>query len=132
MRAACFSPDPVGRDRSRAAVERTANQSDDFSGLRMAVCLQLRVQQLPVEADFKAASIRGGQDELFNLRLKFLEQFCRQTDGARGVVSDRAIDQVDIEGHFRVSPSFAMAVTGQRSTPPVEARCLPVQHTSRK
>lgn len=53
--------------------------------------LQLGVHQLAVPMDFKSASMRGDQGQGFDVVLKFLEQFARQTEGLGGVVSSGAV-----------------------------------------
>jgi hypothetical protein len=92
-------PDPTNGFGCSAASQQLAHQAGYLSWFGMAARLQFRVQQLPIDADFEPAPVRGRQDERFDLRFEFLEQFGRQTDGARSIVSDRAINQVDVEQH---------------------------------
>jgi hypothetical protein len=63
----------------------------------MPVRAQLRVQQPAIDADLETPSVRGDQGERLDLGLEFLEQFCRQTGGAVGVVSDRTVDKLDFQ-----------------------------------
>ena len=53
--------------------------------------LQLRVDQLAVGAQLEAASARGDQLQVLDLLFVGGEQFGRQTDGLRLVVSLRAV-----------------------------------------
>lgn len=61
--------------------------------------LQLRIDQRAIHTDFEAPTVGRHQGERFNLMFKFLEQVCRQTDGAAGIVSNGTIDQVDVQRH---------------------------------
>lgn len=61
----------------------------------MAMGCQFGINQFTIHAYFKTSSVRGNQIDCFNLRLKFFEQFSRQTDGAIGIMSNSAIDQFD-------------------------------------
>jgi hypothetical protein len=61
--------------------------------------LQLGIKQIIVDADFEFTAIGGYQCEGFNLSLKFIQQLRRQTDGPTGIVSNRAINQFDVDQH---------------------------------
>jgi len=52
---------------------------------------KLGVEQLVIDGHFKRPARRGDERDRFDAGLERLEQFCRQTDGARGVVSNSAI-----------------------------------------
>src|SRR4051812_4189520 len=65
--------------------------------------LQLRVDQFAVGAQLEAATARGNQLEILNLLLVSGEQFGRQTDGLRLVVSHRAV--LEFQVHKGSSPS---------------------------
>ena len=57
----------------------------------MATGLQLGVDELPVDFDFKRAAAGGDQRPGVDLRFEFLEQFGRDTHGFGGIVSSHAI-----------------------------------------
>lgn len=61
-------------------------------------CL-FRKHQFTVYDDFKLAATRGNQTPGSDIRLKlsFTQNFLRQTDGARGVVSSRAVFNTDLK-----------------------------------
>ena len=52
---------------------------------------QLRVNQLPVQGDFKASTTTGNQCKSFNVCFVFAQQIVRQTDGSGQVVSSGAV-----------------------------------------
>ena len=52
---------------------------------------QLRVNQLTVQGDFKAATTTGDKCESFNICFEFAQQIVRQTDGSGQVVSSGAV-----------------------------------------
>ena len=56
------------------------------------------MEQLAINADFERAAAGGNQRERRN-PIAELEDFSRQTDGFRGVVSDRAVFDPDLEFH---------------------------------
>lgn len=68
----------------------------------MALRLQFRVQQLPVDGDFEATAVGRRQFDLLDYVLVFLEQLFRQTHGPAGVVSDRAVD--NFNGKHKAHP----------------------------
>jgi hypothetical protein len=53
--------------------------------------LQLRVEQLAVDAQLETAAARGNQLQVLDLLFVGREQFGRQTDGLRLIVSHRTI-----------------------------------------
>ena len=61
----------------------------------MTVGRQLRIQQLPIDSHFKLPVIRRNQFDLFDQMLIMLEQFVYQAHGPTGVVSDRAVHDLD-------------------------------------
>lgn len=69
----------------------------------MAVGLELRIDQIPVYADFESPSIRRHQRERFDIVLEFIQQFGCQTDSPVSVVSNSAIYQLKIICHLHSS-----------------------------
>lgn len=61
----------------------------------MTSCLKFGVDQLPVYADFETASAGWNESYAFNLRFKILEQIACQAHGLVGVVSNRAVNDLD-------------------------------------
>ena len=73
--------------RSPAGLQRIA----DFLVFGKAVGLVLGIDLLAVHRDFEASAGGGLQVQGLNLVLEFLEQFLRQTDGMRLVISGGAV-----------------------------------------
>jgi hypothetical protein len=71
---------------------------DDPLFIRKLARLELGVDQLSVDGDLEAAASRGDQLQLLDLLLVGGEQFVRQTDGLRLVVSHRAVFEFDVHG----------------------------------
>jgi hypothetical protein len=71
--------------------------------------LELGVNQIPIEGDFKAPATRGNQLEAADLLLVRRKQLARQTDGLRLVVSHRAIHEFQIHN----DPPLLRASNGQ-------------------
>jgi len=69
----------------------------------MPVGFQLGVQQFPINRKLKAPAIRWHQGDRFNLGFEFLKQFGCQTDSAIGIVSDCAVDQIELQYHNNTS-----------------------------
>ena len=65
----------------------------------MAVQLELGENQLAVDRELEAPTIRGNQSEGFNVGLELVDQFDYQTGSPVGVVSDRTVDQVELQCH---------------------------------
>jgi len=61
----------------------------------MTMGRQFRIQQLPIDSHFEPPIIRRDQFDLFDQMLIMLEQFIQQAHGPTGVVSDRAVDNLD-------------------------------------
>jgi len=53
--------------------------------------------QFAVDRDFEYAAVRGDEGEDLDVLFKVFQEFVRQTDGARGVVSNRAVFDGDVE-----------------------------------
>ena len=77
----------------------------------MAVSLQLGINQLFIDCDFKTTPVRGDQGECFDFWLELAEDFCRQTDGSVEIVSDSAINQLDMQQHFLLQYIMNVYVT---------------------
>ena len=78
------------------------HQPQNFTRCSVAMRLQFRKQQLPVHRHFEPAALRGHQPEFFDHMLVVLQQFICQAHGPTGVVSDRAINDLDFQ-HNRSS-----------------------------
>ena len=63
---------------------------DDLVEIRPVASVQLGMEQFAIDADFECAAARGNQRERFDA-LAELENFGRQTDGLRRVVSNNAV-----------------------------------------
>ena len=66
------------------------NLADDGVEVRPIAGLEFGVKKFSIGVDFKRAAARGNQRERFNPVAEF-ENFCRQTDGFRRVVSNHAV-----------------------------------------
>ena len=63
----------------------------------MAAGADLRVEQLALNADLKPAPIGWDKAYAGQVGFEVLEQFHRQTDGAVGVVSNGAVDDLNVD-----------------------------------
>jgi hypothetical protein len=70
-------------------------QPFDLARLGMAKGLQLRIEQLIVDREFKSTAVRGDEGERLDLRLEFLEKLGCQTDSSLGVVSNLAVNKLN-------------------------------------
>lgn len=78
----------------------------------MAMGRQLRIQQLPIDSHFKLPVIRRNEFDFFDQMLIMLEQFVHQAHGPTGVVSDRAVDNLDFQHHPSVNfENYIIAAT---------------------
>ena len=73
------------------------HQPQHFSWLGMTVRGQFRIQQLSIDSHFELPAIRRDQFDLFDQMLIVLEQFIYQAHGPTGVVSDRAVNDLDVQ-----------------------------------
>ena len=64
----------------------------------MAAALQLGVDEIAVHVHLEYPAIGGDEGDGFDIRFKGFQQFSRQTDGARGVVSNSTIFDGDDHG----------------------------------
>ena len=77
-----------------------AHHPDHLTGLGVAERLQLGIQQITVGAHLEAASVGGHQGERLDLGFELVQQLCRQTGGAIGIVSDSAVYDLDFKQHL--------------------------------
>jgi len=63
---------------------------DDFVEIRPLAGLELGMEQFAISANFEGAAARRNQRKRFNALAEF-ENFSRQTDGFRRVVSNNAV-----------------------------------------
>ncbi len=74
-----------------------------------AVGLEFGPDQLAVDTELEAAATAGDEFQVFDLLFECFEDFGRQTDGFRFVVSDSAVFERDVHGicppYHRVSDS---------------------------
>lgn len=91
------------RDRGRSA-QLLADLADQFVLVRKRARLELGIDQLPVERHFKASPTGRLQLEAFDLLFVAGEQFRRQTDGLRLVVSHRAVTEMDLHRYGPLVP----------------------------
>ena len=73
------------------------HQPQDFPGLGVAMSGQFRIYQLAVDSYFELPAIRRDRFDLFNQMLIVFEQFFQQAHGPTGVVSDRAVNDLDVQ-----------------------------------
>ena len=81
-----------------------SHQSQDLPGLGMAMGRQFRIDQLPVDSHLELSIIRWDEFDLFDQVLILFEQFFHQAHGPTGVVSDRAVNDLDVQ--HRPSANF--------------------------
>ena len=70
-------------------------QPFDLARLGMAKGLQLRIEQLIIDREFKSTAVRWDKGERLDLRLEFLEKFGCQTGSPLGVVSNLAVNELN-------------------------------------
>jgi len=63
----------------------------------VAVSLQLGEHQLPVDGEFETPAIRWHQSDGFDIGFKLGEQLGCQTGSPVGVVSDRTVDEIELQ-----------------------------------
>ena len=74
-----------------------SHQSQDFPGLSVAMGGQFRIYQLAVDSYFELPAIRRDHFDLFNQMLIVFEKLFHQAHGPTGVVSDRAVNDLDVQ-----------------------------------
>ena len=77
---------------------KLANLPEDLIRIREFACRDLAVYQLVISHDLEHTASCGYQRQRGNVFLEF-EQFFRQTDGLRFVISNRAIFDRYLKGH---------------------------------
>ena len=68
--------------------------------------LQLGIEKIPIDAHLETPSIGRHQGQRIDLEFEFLEQVSRQTGSPIGVMSNSAIDQLDLH-HNSHLPSYS-------------------------
>ena len=91
------SHEPVDALGGASLTEAGPHQGGDLARVGVTALFLLAEDQIVVQADFEHASIGGVQAERLDVGLELFEQFIRQTDGARGVVSNGAVFHGDGE-----------------------------------
>ncbi len=87
-----------------------SNLLDDLIFVGKVARFQLRVDQFAVNGDFETATLGGLQIKAADLLFVGSEDFGRQTDGLRFVVSSSAVLQVDLHRVFLVQRPSLRAV----------------------
>jgi hypothetical protein len=72
------------------------DQPNDFTGFGVAAGVKLGKDQPVIYADLVTATARGHKRDTFNLRLEIYEQILHQAHGPVGIVSNRAINDLDL------------------------------------
>ena len=78
-------------------LEVLPDQAGQFTRLEMATRLELAVQQLAVNLDFKPTAVAGNERKRLNLGFKCTQDLLRHTDGLGKVVSNCAVGDGDVE-----------------------------------
>ena len=68
----------------------------DFARFRVTFCFQFGIDQLPVHTDLELASVRGNQGHRLDHMLIIFEQFFCQAHGPASVMSNCAVNDLDI------------------------------------
>ncbi len=63
----------------------------------MALGLELGIDELPIHGHFEAPSLGGDERDILDQVLKLLKQLTCQADGPVGVVSNGAVNDLDLE-----------------------------------
>jgi len=101
------------------------NRADDGVEFRPIARFEFGMKQFSISADFKSAAARRNQGERFN-PLAELENFGRQTDGLRRVVSNDAIFDRYFCFHFELLSATKLSTARK----PVK-RCVPRRDVER-
>ena len=78
-------------------IDHLRDETEDFTRFSVAFGLELGIDQLPVRADLKPALIRRDQSDALDDMLIILQQFFCQAHGPAGVMSNRAINDLDLQ-----------------------------------
>jgi hypothetical protein len=73
------------------------DQPYDLARFSVTFGLELGIDQFTVHADLEAAAVRWNDGDALDQRLKLPEQIVRQAHGPPGVMSDRAVNNLDFE-----------------------------------
>ena len=73
----------------------------------MTTSLEFGVDQLPIYSDFKAAAIGWNKRQTLNLWFEIFEKVICQANGPAGIVSDRAVNNLDFQ--HSVHSSYLLA-----------------------
>lgn len=68
---------------------------ENLAGFGMATGCKFGIDQFVIDADLIAPAIGRDEADGFDLRLKIVEQLIGQAHGPIGVVSDRAVNDLD-------------------------------------
>lgn len=79
------------------AFHHLVDQADHLTGLDMPLGLQLREKKPAVNGNLKASAIRGDQGDRLDHMLELLQKLTCQAHGPVGVVSDCAVDDLDLQ-----------------------------------
>jgi hypothetical protein len=79
-------------------------QPDHLAGFGVTPGLELGINQSVVDTDFVPASIGGDESHALDFRFEVFEQIACQAHGPVGVMSDRAVDDLDFH-HGDISSS---------------------------
>jgi len=110
-RGDCFGRKNVALAMTELLTNDLLHQLQHLPRCRMTMRFQLGIQQLLVDRHLKAPAFRWHQRYRFDHMLIILEQFICQAHGPAGVVSDRAIDNLDFQHHHSSGmQKFAPAV----------------------
>jgi hypothetical protein len=96
------------------------NRANDGVEIGPVAGLEFGMEQFPIGLDFEGAAARGNQGKRFDSLTEF-EDFCRQTDGFRRVVSNHAV--FDRDFGFHPAAPFRCEIIGaiERGQDAVEA-----------
>ena len=101
------------------------NRADDGVEFRPIARFEFGMKQFSISADFKSAAARRNQGERFNALAEF-ENFGRQTDGLRRIVSNDAV----FDRYFGFHSRLLSATKLSTARKPVK-RCVPRRDVER-
>ena len=81
----------------------------------MTMQLDFLVQQLAIHSHLKPSAIRRYKSDRLDYMLIMLEQFFRQAHGPTGVVSDRAVNNFDLQHKTPVESRSLLLGFGQQA-----------------
>lgn len=77
--------------------EHLPKRRSDIFDFCMPLRLELAEDQRAIHFDLEAPAITGYERPILNIRLKFIEKGLRQPDGAREVLSNRAVGDRNVQ-----------------------------------